>query len=57
MKDLIVNFIGALVFCILGFFYLRKGREGEKSFINNFVPKKGRRIIPESIRNKLENNK
>ena len=56
MKDLIVNFVGTLVFCILGFFYLKKGKGGKKSFIDNFVPRKGRRVIPESIRKKLENN-
>ena len=36
MKDLIVNFIGALVFSILGFLYI-KDRD-EYQFIERFVP-------------------
>ena len=36
MKDLIVNFIGALVFSILGFLYI-KDRD-EYKFIERFVP-------------------
>ena len=38
MKDLFVNFIGALVFNIAGFFYL-KGRKKHTRFIRNFIPK------------------
>ncbi len=37
MKDLIVNFIGAVVFNFLGFFYL-KGRSKFAVFIDNFIP-------------------
>ena len=36
MKDLIVNFIGALIFSILGFLYI-KDRD-EYKFIERFVP-------------------
>jgi len=36
MKDLFVNFIGALVFSIIGFFYVR-GRAGSK-FAERFIP-------------------
>jgi len=41
MKDLIVNFIGAVVFSFLGYFYIISNRE--KAFINHFVPQKGMR--------------
>lgn len=37
MNDLIVNFIGALVFSILGFFYIKN--RNKYSFLNNFIPK------------------
>ena len=41
MKDLLVNFIGAAVFSVIGFFYAR-GR-GKKSIVSLFVPRrKGR---------------
>ena len=36
MEDLLVNFIGAVVFCTFGFFYL-KGR-GKGTFVRRFVP-------------------
>lgn len=39
MKDLIVNFIGAVVFSIFGYFYLITN--GKHKFITNFVPQKG----------------
>lgn len=38
MKDLLVNFIGAVVFSLFGYFYV-KGR-GKKSIVQNFVPTK-----------------
>lgn len=38
MKDLIVNFIGAIVFSVLGYFYLKNRRKG--GFAENFIPKK-----------------
>lgn len=37
MKDLIVNFIGAVVFSVFGYFYV-KGR-GRKDIIDSFVPR------------------
>lgn len=37
MKDLIVNFIGAVVFNTAGYFYL-KGRKKHIEFIENFIP-------------------
>lgn len=40
MKDLIVNFIGAVVFSVFGYFYV-KGR-GKKSIVNSFVPRRKR---------------
>ena len=38
MKDLIVNFIGAAVFSVIGFFYLKYKNQG--TFIRRFIPKK-----------------
>lgn len=42
MKDLFVNFIGAIIFCFFGYFYLTKKTKSQ--IITNFVPTKGRRI-------------
>lgn len=39
MKDLIVNFIGAVVFNIAGFFYI-KGRGKKSKFVENFIPQR-----------------
>jgi len=36
MKDLFVNFIGAIIFSILGYFYLVNNKQ--KSFLENFLP-------------------
>ena len=38
MKDLLVNLIGAVVFSMFGYFYI-KDRE-KKGFAKNFIPKK-----------------
>lgn len=38
MKDLFVNFIGAIVFCVFGFFYLKYNKKND--FITHFVPVK-----------------
>ncbi len=38
MKDLFVNLIGAIVFCTLGYIYI-KNRDKNK-FVSNFIPKK-----------------
>lgn len=43
MKDLIVNFIGAVVFSSLGYFYLISN--GKNTFVTNFVPQKGSRKV------------
>ena len=37
MKDLFVNFIGAVVFSILGYFYLTR-RSKRTAFIERFIP-------------------
>lgn len=37
MKDLIVNFVGAVVFNIVGFFYI-KSRGKHTKFVENFIP-------------------
>jgi len=36
MKDLIVNFLGAVVFSIIGFFYVKS--RGKNKFAKNFIP-------------------
>ena len=36
MKDLIVNFLGAVVFSVIGFFYVKS--RGKNSFAKNFIP-------------------
>ncbi len=38
MKDLVVNFIGALTFSILGLFYIKN--RGKDSFLSQFIPKR-----------------
>lgn len=43
MKDLIVNFIGALIYSIIGFLYI-KGRDGYK-FAELFIPKRKKKKI------------
>lgn len=40
MKDLIVNFIGALTFSVLGLFYIKN--RGKDSFLSQFIPKRKR---------------
>ena len=37
MKDLFVNFIGAVVFCFIGYFYVKN--RGKGRFATNFIPK------------------
>lgn len=55
MKDLFVNFIGAVVFCFFGYFYLQHNKKHK--FITNFVPIKGKRELPKSVKEKLEERK
>ena len=38
MKDLLVNFIGAVVFSIFGYFYVKN--RGKGNFVSGFVPKR-----------------
>ena len=38
MKDLIVNFIGSVLFCIIGYFYIQN--RGQYKFLENFIPRK-----------------
>ena len=55
MKDLFVNFIGAIVFCIFGYFYLiKENNKDNNGFIDNFVPKKGNRKLPKSVEKELK---
>ena len=37
MEDLLVNFIGAVLFCIIGYFYIKK--KGEGKFASQFIPR------------------
>ena len=37
MKDLLVNFVGAVVFSVIGYFYVKK--KGKGSFATRFIPK------------------
>ena len=53
MKDLFVNFIGAIVFCIFGYFYLTEKNKNKKYFIENFVPTKGKRKLPNAVQKEL----
>lgn len=53
MKDLFVNFIGALVFSIFAFFTLKNNKYN--AFINKFVPKKGKRKLAKSVEETLKN--
>ena len=40
MKDLFVNFIGAIVFCLFGYIYITKrGKKTTRSIVEGFVPK------------------
>ena len=45
MKDLIVNFIGAVVFSIIGFFYVKA--KGQGGFAARFIPRVLRRDYAE----------
>lgn len=55
MKDLIVNFIGAIVFSIFGYFYLVTG--GKNEFVANFVPTKGSRKLSPNIQRMISKDK
>ena len=47
MKDLIVNFIGAVVFSIIGFFYVKA--KGQGGFAARFIPRVQRRELHENV--------
>lgn len=51
MKDLFVNFIGALIFSFFGYFALKKGKKD--TFISNFIPKKEKRKLAKSVEKKI----
>ena len=51
MKDLFVNFIGALVFSIFAYIGLRNNKNS--SVVKKFVPTKEKRKIAESVKNSL----
>ena len=53
MKDLFVNFVGAIVFSTLAFFGLKYNKNN--SFINKFIPKKGKRKLANSVRDSIYN--
>lgn len=52
MKDLFVNFIGALVFSIFAYIGLKNNKKS--SVVKKFVPTKEKRKIAESVKNSLE---
>lgn len=54
MKDLLVNFLGAIIFSIFGYFYLTKEEKLGKHFVNNFVPIKGKRKLPKSVEREIK---
>ena len=41
MEDLLVNFIGALVFSVIGFFYVK--HRGKGHFVSRFIPRRKKR--------------
>ena len=51
MKDLFVNFIGAIIFSFLGYFYLLNNQK--KSFIENFITVKGNLELSNSLKEKF----
>ena len=51
IKDLFVNFIGALVFSIFAYIGLRNNKNS--SVVKKFVPTKEKRKIAESVKNSL----
>lgn len=41
MQDLLVNFIGAVIFCVFGYFYVKT--RGKNHFASRFIPRKKRK--------------
>ena len=54
MKDLFVNFVGALVFSIFGYFHLKNEGKKASPLIKNFVPVKGKRKLPRVVERELK---
>lgn len=54
MKDLFVNFVGALVFSIFGYFHLKNEGKKASPLIKNFVPVKGKRKLPRVVESELK---
>lgn len=52
MEDLFVNFIGALVFSIIGYFYVRS--RGKGKFVKRFIPVANDSASPETVDEKEE---
>jgi len=49
MMDLFVNFIGAAVFSVFGYFYIKNRGEGRGSFVTSLLPKKIRETLAEEL--------
>lgn len=54
MKDLFVNFIGAMIFSTFSYFYLIDKDKKSSHLIKNFVPIKGRRKLPKAVEKELK---
>lgn len=54
MKDLFVNFIGAIIFSSFSYFYLIDKDKKSSHLIKNFVPIKGRRKLPKAVEKELK---
>lgn len=53
MKDLIVNFVGAVVFSIIGFFYIKS--RGKNKFAGSFIPRLAKKSKSPDAAEKPEN--
>lgn len=54
MKDLFVNFIGAIIFSTFSYFYLVDKDKKSSRLIKNFVPIKGKRKLPKAVEKELK---
>lgn len=54
MKDLLVNFVGAAAFSVIGFFYIKN--RGKGRFVNRFIPSKIRETNAECLDAAAEDN-
>ena len=55
MKDLLVNFIGAVVFCSFAYLTLKKNKKN--NFIDKFIPTKEKRPMASSVIKEIEDRK